>query len=107
MKTLDWSKNTFSNESSQKLLDEKVNMLLDGVLREKDEYQKEKAIKSFCEGLGYLEKLLQYQREVHRSQLDLVKISQNPSDYQKKIDEIANIIESEIKRQYRHFSTFL
>lgn len=107
MNTIDWCRNTFQNEKTQALLEEKIELLLQGGLAKKSEYEKEKAIKSFSEGLGYLEGLLLYQREIHRKMIDPVKVSMNPDDYIAKYQEVQQIMETEIKRQYRHWTTFL
>ncbi|WCK57321.1 hypothetical protein PP175_29465 (plasmid) [Aneurinibacillus sp. Ricciae_BoGa-3] len=107
MNALDWCQNTFKNEESQKKLEKKVQMLLESVLREKDDYAKEKCIKSFSEGLRYLESVLLYQRGVHPEQMNPVEVMQKREYYTKQWEEIESIIESEINRQYNHFVAFM
>jgi len=107
MNRITWINYTCKNENTQKLLEEKAEMLLLGPLKEKDEYQKEKALKAFSEGLGYLESVLLHDRGIHPSKLDLVKLRRNPKVYAEKLKEVENIMKKEISRQYRHFITFL
>jgi hypothetical protein len=105
--SVQWIEQLLENKNNQVLLEEKVTLLLEGVLKGKSEYQKEKAVKSFSEGIRYLESLLQYKHGIHRSQIDLLEYQQNPKAFTEKYSEIERVIKMEINRQYRHFTTFL
>lgn len=78
-----------------------------GFFAEKSEHVQEKAVKSFCELIVYLESTLFYQRDIHPGKIDLAKASAKPAEYQKKYAEVEKIVTNEINRQYRHFSMFL
>ena len=97
--------NCMHDNSLQKELESKVLALLEGPLRHRDEYQKEKCIKSFCEGLVYLEKVLLFQRNI-----DSYANFNNPHLarlYEEKMNDVRRIMKREISRQFRHFITFL
>lgn len=90
----------------QKELENKVLELLEGPLNNRDEYQKEKCIKSFCEGLAYLEKVLLFQRNIESCNFNF----NNPHLarlYEEKMNDVRRIMTREISRQFRHFTTFL
>lgn len=107
MNALHFVQNLLENSESQKHLENKVQLLLETVLKNKGEYEQEKAIKSFSEGILYLESLLKYKNGIHHDQIDLIQVSRNPGDYAKKYKEIEDTIKVEIDRQYRHFVTFM
>lgn len=110
MEILTHIQNTFRNEKCQKELEAKATSLLLGPLKYKSEYSKEKAIKSFSEGLHYLEDLLLMQRGIHPSNFknnSKFSAESYKEDYSKKYLEVENIILSSIARQFRHFLTFL
>jgi hypothetical protein len=75
----------------------------------KDDCTIEKFIKSFSEGLGYLEKLLLYQNNIHPKQLYNVNLNLvlQPENIVQKLNEIEKAMLTEIDRQYRHYSFFL
>lgn len=102
-----WCADMLQNEASQQVLEQKVKALLEGPLRQKSDYAKEKAVKSFSEGIRYLESVLLYQRDIHRDQLNLLEISKNMKAYQDKQLEVEKIVKMEIHRQMRHYLTFL
>lgn len=102
-----WCAGTLQNGNSQKRLEEKVKLLLEGPLRDKDEYAQEKAIKSFSETIRYLESLMMYQNGIHRDQIDIVSVSNNPKVYQEKMELVEKTVEVELNRQMRHYLTFL
>ncbi|WP_066297438.1 hypothetical protein [Bacillus sp. FJAT-29937] len=107
MDALNWSKSTFKNEKLQNYLEEKVRSLLKGPLRNHSDYAQEKCIKSFCEGLGYLESVLLYQREIHPHKLELSYWQGREEEYKKYWLEVEGIILNSINRQFRHFLEFL
>ena len=94
------------DENNQKELESKVLALLEGPLRNRDEYQKEKCIKSFCEGLVYLEQVLLFQRNIDSYAFNfnnhhLARL------YEEKMNDVRRIMTREINRQFIHFITFL
>lgn len=100
---LSYCSNCMHDEKLQKDVENKVSALLEGVLADKNEYQKEKAIKVFSEGLRYLEDSLLYQRGIHPNQYDF----SNPTfmlEYGSKFEEVRKIMSTEISRQFRHFT---
>ena len=66
-KMLMWCNNVMKDEELQTELESKVTALLEGPLKDRDEYAQEKCIKSFYEGLVYLESLLLKQNGIHPS----------------------------------------
>lgn len=103
---LSYCANCMHDNTLQQELESKALALLDGPLRERDDYVKEKAIKSFSEGLRYLESSLLYARGIHPNQYDFSSI-EFLNTYDKKIEEVRAIMFTEIKRQFRHFIIFL
>lgn len=104
MDALVWVENKLDNTDSQALLEEKAKVLLEGPLKDKSEYQQEKALKSFSEKIMYLESLLMYQKGIHHKQLDFTRISQ---DYREKHEDVAKAVRAEINRETRHYLIFL
>lgn len=95
--------NCMHDEVLQKDVESKALMLIEGVLSEKDDYQKEKAIKVFSEGLRYLENSLLYKRGIHPNQYDFTNIT-FMNEYGEKFTEVRKIMTAEISRQFRHFT---
>lgn len=94
--------NCMHDEELQKEIENRAYGLLEGVLYDKNIYQKEKAIKVFSEGLRNLENNLLYQRGIHPNQYEFT----NPSfinEYGDKFMEVRKIMTAEISRQFRHF----
>ena len=102
-----WCDNALKNTDSQKYLEEKLQALLMGPLRDKSDYAKEKALKSFSEGIGYLESLLMYQSGIHHTQINPLMNLHKKEEMKKKYLEVENTVKKEINRQYKHFCTFL
>ena len=107
-----WCKNAMIDEEVQKELEHKVVALLEGPLKDKNDYAQEKCIKSFYEGLSYLEKLLLKQNNIHphdgveiMSMMRRGKLTHD--EYLKKQEEVRQTMKSEISRQFRHFLAFL
>lgn len=94
------------DENNQKELESKVLALLEGPLKHRGEYQKEKCIKSFCELLRYLEKILLYERGIHYTQYNYADPNYLTT-YKEKHEEVVRILRNEMSRQFRHFITFL
>lgn len=103
-----WLNNMVRNEEAQKLLEEKVEILVNSFFDD-NEYAVEKFIKSFGEPIRYLEDVLETNRGISPDQINRnrVYISLHPDEYIKKVDEVQRILLSEIERQSRHFRTFL
>lgn len=98
---------TFSDPCLQGILEEKAKILLQGPLKEKSEYAQEKALKSFAEGLLYLNESLLLRRGVHGSQLKPEVIMGNEKEFIAKQEEVRSIMQTEIDRQFRHYISFL
>lgn len=107
MEVVDYCNHFLKNEKSQSTLKMYVQMLLKGCLKNKNEYAQEKAIKCFCEGISYLEGLMLMQRNIHPKNWNITELTMNNEEYLKKYEEVERIIDTEIKRQYRHFEIFL
>ncbi len=107
MDSIRWSYNHLKNENSQQYLQEKIQALLEGPLRNKDDYEQEKAIKVFAEGMRDSESSLLYSRDIHPQKLDLTWVAMNKEEYMKRYKEVEQMMETNISRQYRHFITFL
>ncbi len=107
MNNLEWCKSTFENKTCQSHLEEKLSLLLVSYFKGKEDYPIEKFIKSFSEGLRYLESLLLMKKGIHNSQLKVGNPPINMKDLATKHEEIEKILLVEIDRQYRNFITFL
>jgi spore germination protein GerM len=98
------------DKESNNLLIEAVNELLEvPMVKSMNEYKQEKLIKSFTEGIRYLESLMKYEYGINHSRVSEM-VSSGNFDEKKYISDtkmIGNIIKTEIKRQLRHFKTFL
>lgn len=103
MNYLSWCQNSLKNKNVQELLEEKIKKLVPSYFDENDEYAIEKFIKSFCEGLRYLESTLLYQRGIHPEQLKKDYRKDNVIKYQ----EVEAIMIREVNRQAQHYETFL
>lgn len=95
--------NCVHDEELQKEIELRAVALLKGVLSEKDDYQKEKALKVFCEGLTNLENSLLYSRGIHPNQYNLSDYNYMDK-YNSKFEEVRKIMRNEISRQFRHFT---
>jgi cyclopropane fatty-acyl-phospholipid synthase-like methyltransferase len=109
MEAMKWCTYAYKTEKVTKLVKEKVESLLQSIMRDKDDYEQEKFVKTFCEHLMYLEDCLCFQREIHPHQLtnnvdQMIKIQKN---YIQLVNEVETIMESEINRLARHFTVFL
>lgn len=107
MDAVNWCDNTFKNDNLQSYLKERITSLIEGPLQDRSDYAKEKCIKSFCEGLGYLEGNLMYQRKIHPNKLDIMFWQGKEKEYMEKYSEVEKIIFASIDRKYRHFLVFL
>lgn len=109
MENFKWCENMLKDKEAQTLLKEKVQLLIDMYFKEKSDYAIEKFIKSFGEGLIYLENSLLKDRGIHPSQIqeNMVYLSSHPEETTKNIKEVQDKMKEEINRQYRHFQTFL
>lgn len=108
MDNLVWCKYMLKNERCQKYLEEKVRRLMTmRFIRINDDYAVEKLIKSFCEGLAYLEGLMLYNRGIHMKQIESKIHLVNMQVYMEKSKEIEEILIDEIDSQLRNFEVFL
>ena len=111
-KMLMWCNNVMKDEELQTELESKVAALLEGPLKDRDEYAQEKCIKSFYEGLVYLESLLLKQNGIHPNDTNEIfakihKGSMSKEDFIRKTEEVRAKMKSEISRQFRNFLAFL
>lgn len=104
-----WCSNALKDEQAQKVLEEKVGLLIETHFKDSSDYAIEKFVKSFSETIIYLENLMLTNRGIHPSQIskskDLVRLQKD--DILQKYKEVRKIIIGEIKRQFRHYNTFL
>lgn len=109
MNGIKWCESMLRTKEAQHLLEEKIKLLIHSYFEGKSDYAIEKFIKSFGEGLTYLEDNLLKSRGLHPSQIqgNMLQLSMNPVSTAQKLDEVEKILKMEIKRQYRHFDTFL
>lgn len=109
MEAIRWCDNLLKQKEAQSHLEEKVQSLLEMYFEGKSEYAKEKFIKTFSEGLIYLENNLEYSRGLHPSQLheNQATLMSNPKETMRKMNEVKDTLINEINRQYRHMNTVL
>ena len=70
MDSMKWCRSyLFITDGTAEIVEQKVEFLLKTMFAQKDEYQKEKFIKTFCEHLTYLEEVLCYERGIHPNQI--------------------------------------
>lgn len=111
-KMLMWCNNVMKDEELQTELESKVAALLEGPLKDRDEYAQEKCIKSFYEGLVYLESLLLKQNGIHPSDSEEIIMQihsgkMTREEFVRKTEEVRARMKSEISRQFRNFLAFL
>ena len=97
----------FITDGVSEKVEQKVNYLLENFFTEKDEYQKEKFIKTFCEYLTYFEEVLCYQRGIHPNQIPYTSASMGQDKYTQKVEEVKTMMESRIKRLSEHVTVFM
>ena len=107
MNAMDYAKNIFDNDVIQQHLEQKVEMLLSGPLKEKSDYAQEKAIKTFWMTAKHLESALLHERNIHPNHTNWLDIVGKEEEYFKKLKEVEKLVVNEIDYQYRHFITFL
>lgn len=91
MDVMQWCRNyLFITEGTSEKVEKKVENLLNTVLDKKDDYQKEKFIKTFCEHLSSYEGLLLYQRKIHPDQIphNSAAFARNKDDNIRKLNEV-------------------
>jgi len=91
----------------QKIVEDVLSTIIETFFKDSGEYVQEKMVKLFCEPVRLLEKLLQYQNEIHHSQKIELKI---PADIVKLIikqEEIVRKLTCEIHRQTRFLCLIL
>ncbi|PLS19184.1 hypothetical protein CVD28_01895 [Bacillus sp. M6-12] len=109
MKHIQWCQNMLKDKEVQALLEEKVQILIDMYFKGKSDYAIEKFIKSFCEGIRYLENELLKDKGLHPSQIqkNMTYLSAHPQETIKNMAEVKRVVTVEVNRQFRHFNTFL
>jgi hypothetical protein len=109
MENIQWCSNMLKDKEAQKHLEERIQVLIDMFFKGKSDYAIEKFIKSFGEGLTYLENDMLRHRGIHPSQIEknLVYLQSHPEETMTKMTEVKNTMMNEINRQFRHFQTFL
>lgn len=106
MNHLNWISNTSIFDEVQEQLENDVQLLLDAYFVDVDNYAIEKFVKFYAEGLRYFEKTLLLQRGVdpNNYSYDLMLQPQKILELQ---DEVKRIMLNELKRHYRHATTFI
>jgi hypothetical protein len=97
----------FITEGISEKVEQKVESLLKTLFTEKDDYQKEKFIKIFCEYLTYFEEVLCYKHGIHPNQIPYNSASMGHEKYIQKIEEVKNMMESRIERLSEHVTVFM
>lgn len=106
MEYLQWAARTSTYEDVQETINKKVVKLVDTYFSSADEYTIEKFVKTFCESIYNLERLLLFGAGLHPSQLNK-GIKLNAQEALKKSDDIKKTILTEIERQFRNYNTFM
>ncbi len=109
MNHLEWCRGMLEDKECQKLMEDKVASLIEIFFKGKDDYKIEKFVKSFCEGLMYLQNSLLLKRGLHHSQTqkNMMYLATHKDETAQNLKEVHDILINEINRQYRHFTTFL
>lgn len=109
MEAMKWCTYSYKTDKVKEQVKEQVESLLQSIMRNKDEYEQEKFVKTFCEHLLYLEECLYYKRGIHPDQImnDIEKLMKMQKDYIQLVTEVETIMESEINRLARNITIFL
>lgn len=108
MGAINWAKSyQLKNEKNQEQMERAIHSLQEGKLGTMGDYDQEAFTKTFCEGILHLESNLLYTNDIHPKNLDMVKVSMNPGDYQKKHQEVESYVEVHIRRQLRLFTRMI
>ncbi|MCU7667438.1 hypothetical protein [Bacillus thuringiensis] len=102
---VNWENNKLRNEDSQKLLESRIQSLLKtpGFLI-RSQHAKEAVIEAFTELIRHLENSLLFQRDIHPSNAPMINDFQR---YFKEKKEVKDIVQIEIRRQFRNYLLFL
>lgn len=98
---------TYVTEGIAGKVEQKLELLLKILFAEKDEYQKEKFIKTFCEHLTYFEEVLCYERGIHPNQIPYKITQMGQEKYIQKVEEVKIMMESQIERLAEHVTVFM
>ena len=105
-----WCQNTSEYEEVQNLLTDYLDKLINAYYSDAGDYVQEKFVKSFAEPIGLLERNLQYKLGIHHSQLEkksFILSNREKERFYTCIEQVKKMLQSEIKRQYRHYCIFL
>lgn len=106
----EWAKDTSEYKEVQTLLMELLEKLIGRYFPDAGDYVQEKFVKAFSEPIGLLERNMLYKRGIHHSKLEKKGYMLNQHERDKlfrDVEEVKNILLTELKRQYRHFDIFL
>ncbi|GAB6485835.1 hypothetical protein bcgnr5369_56980 [Bacillus cereus] len=105
MLDVSWENNKLQNEDSQKLLESRIQSLLKGpVFLIKTQNAKGAFIEAFTELIRHLENSLLFQRDIHPKNAPITNDFQR---YIKEKKEVKDIVQNEIRRQFRNYLIFL
>lgn len=100
-----WVRDVSRFEKVQSQIEEDCFFILTSNFSNSGEYQREKFLKVYSEGLRYLEKLLFYDKGIAQKQI--IKNLEFESKYLKKYLEIEKIMLSEVKRHHLNWTIIL
>lgn len=102
---VEWENNELLNEDSQKLLESRVQSLLKGPgFLFKTNYAKGAVVEAFTELIRHLENSLLFQRDIHPQNVPMTNDFQR---YMQGKKEVKDIVQNEIRRQFRNYLIFL
>ncbi len=99
-----WAKNTSQYEDVQQTLEQQLDVIISIYFKGAGDYALEKLVKSFCEPMGMLE------RHLIKTEFPKINAVYGPNltkQYEEVLDRIKKVMNSEIRRQARHYITFL
>ncbi|MEJ1517527.1 hypothetical protein R3O67_30395 [Bacillus cereus] len=105
MLDVNWENNKLQNEDSQKLLESRIQSLLKGPgFLTRPHHAKGAFIEAFTELIRHLENSLLFQRDIHPQNAPITNDFQR---YMKEKKEVKDIVQNEIRRQFRNYLIFL
>lgn len=109
MNHLDWIKDTSVFKEVQERIESDCQSLIDTYFHKDDDYAIEKFLKTYAEGLRYLERLALLKRGVSEENIaDWISAPNSDiANYHKNRDAVKKIMLAEASRQYRHALTFM
>lgn len=99
-----WAKNTSEYPDVQTTIEEQLENIIQMYFKGSGDYALEKLVKTFCEPLAMLER--------HLKRTEFPKVTAlwgtlQMKQYNEILDRIKRVMKSEVRRQTRHYITFL